>query len=327
VKHNFDEAQGIILDLQKELECQRQFSGGFQRMNPCCEELQDPYFIAKESRCWLHGATEILEANELERWLFERPPLSDTAKEKASKCIKYWKEWLAQTGAYYEPFDDFELEKPLKGEVEGKGSRLEWRALKCFLAYMRNIAPEEIAFIEQIFPKKMGFSGTRIIRLINPEVYPISQEVAGDILRELARFATQGRLNGILTALESLGLSWLCLTASRLRLPTHLEMIEQTKVSAISLDGENPTINIPTLFGDRKIRISKRVANFLIALFKIPSKSTREMILQSPRRSLTRTFDRAMQSCEVNSALGNITYVTLLSPPHIWDKDYRFVPK
>ena len=115
--------------------------------------------------------------------MFETPPLSDTAKEEAFKCIQCWKEWLEQTDDYG-VVRDFPLENPLEGEIlrdyilrmaalvekEGKGAiSLEWRALKCFLAYMRNIAPEEIAFIEQMFPKKMDIYFDRIIRKIARE--------------------------------------------------------------------------------------------------------------------------------------------------------------
>lgn len=209
-------------------------------------------------------------------------------------------------------------------EKEGKGARLEWRALKSFLAYLRKIANEEIAIIEQIFPQKMDVHYGRIVRKIAPEVYPIPQEIARDILCELAQMATKGRPNSLLSALESLGLCWLCLTASRLRLPTYMEMIVQTKTSAVLFEENSSFILIPTLFGDRKIRISNRFAKFFVSLSKIPSKLPRESILQCPGRTLNRTFDRALKNCAINPDHGNITYVTMLSTPHIFGKDHRF---
>jgi hypothetical protein len=336
-----EEAQNIILDLESDILRHKNIWTQIEADNPGWDQLSDENWQIKQARCWIHGATDLSESNELEKWLFDKPPLSDTAKEKASKCIKYWKQWLKQQDAYYRDFEEFELETPLEDEIlrdyivrisilveeEGKGARLEWRALKSFLAYMRKIAPEEIAFIEQVFPQKMDIYYGRIIRKITPEVYPIPQEIAYNILYELARMATKGRSNAILSALESLGLCWLCLTASRLRLPTYLELIEKTKMTAITLDGDYPTMLVPTLFGDRKIRISKRLAKFFIALSKIPSKTSRETILQSPKRSLTRTFDRALQNCAINPNHGNITYVTLLSSPHHFGNDYRHRPK
>lgn len=330
MKYNFDEAHAIIEDLQQALGHKKQDWEEIKELNPNWEQLSDENWMQTEARCWLHGATDVAEANELERWLFDRQPLSDTAKEKASKCLKYWKQWLEQSDAYYADFKDFELEKPHKDEIlrdyivrmaahvemEGKGARLEWRALKSFLAYMRNIVPEKIAFIEQIFPKKMDIHYGRIIRKIAPEVYPITQEVARNILYELAQITTKARVNNQLSALESLGLSWLCLTASRLRLPTYLEMIESMEASSISIQGKYPTLMVPSLFGAKEIRVSNRMAKFMLALSKIPSGRPRNTILQSPRRSLTRTLDRAIQNCAVNPALVNITYVTFLSTPH-----------
>jgi len=341
MKYNFDEAQAIVEDLQQEIEKKKQIRDEIKKLNPEWEQLSDEHWIEKKSRYWLHGATEIYESKELERWLFDTPHLSDTAKETASKCIQCWKEWLDQTDAYYGVFEDFELEQPLGKELlgdyivrmaaivekEGKGARLEWRALKSFLAYMRKIAPEEIAFIEQIFSKKMDIHFGRIIRKISPEVYPVSQEIACEILCELANMGIKGRPDSLLSALESLGLCWLCLTTSRLRLPTFLEMVEKTKPSAICISGEYPNMLVPTLFGERKVRISARVAKFLLALSKIPSKKPRETILQIPKRSLTRTLNRAVQNCGVTSELGNITYMTMLSSPHIFGKDHRFRSK
>lgn len=192
---------------------------------------------------------------------------------------------------------------------------------------MRKIAPEEIAFIEQIFPQKMDIHYGHIIRKIAPEIYPITQEIARDILCELAQMAIHGRSNSILTALESLGFAWLCLTASRLRLPTYIEMIRNTKPSAIIFEGDFPFLLIPTLFGERKIRISKRFAKFFLSLSEIPSKLPRETILQSQPRTLTRTFERALENCSINPSFGNITYVTMLSTPHIFGNEHRFKPK
>lgn len=335
------EAQAVLNDLEYELQKYRNLWDQLKKDNPEFEPVSNENWGKKHAQCWLHGATELEESNALEKWLFDSPPLSNTAKENALKHIKAWKDELEQSDAYYAVFDEFELETPHKDEIlydylcriaalvekEGKGARLEWRALKSFLAYMRYLPPEEIAFIEQIFPQKMGIHFGQIIRKIPPEVYPISQEAAGAILFELAQMAIKGRPNSRLSALECLGLSWMCLTASRLRLPTYLERVTKTKALAISIDGEYPIMLVPTHFGERKVRISARVAKFLIALAKTPSKTSRETILQSPPRTLTRTFDRALKNCELNPKLGNITFVTLLSPPHIFGSSYRYQPK
>jgi hypothetical protein len=244
-------------------------------------------------------------------------------------------------------------------EKYGEGNRLKRGSIKCFLAYMRNIAVEKIAFIEQILPEKIKVrpilrynsrtlpktvsSETepttlnkindldqavpirtgKIVRKIDPEVHAISQEETSDIIRELNRLATQGRPNRHLSALESLGLCFMCLAASRLRLPTHLIMIKAIKKSAIFFSGDYPILKVPTLFGERPVRISNRVARYLLAVSSIPSKNIRETILQSPRGSLTRTFDQALKNCGLASKLGNITYRTMLSPPHHFGREIR----
>ncbi len=334
------EAQGILIDLKTELQKGRNLWLPIEKNNPNFEQASEKNWRQKHARCWLHGGTDLMEIIALEKWIFDNPPLSESAKEKAATCIKCWKEWLEQTDKYYGDFDEFEIEKPLEDETlyayllrtaetverEGKGARLEWRALKSFLGYMRKIAPEEIAFIEQIFPKKMDIRCGTIIRKNQPEVYAIPQEAACSILCELQRMVLEGRPNSRLSALESLGLCWMCLTASRLRLPTYVEMIEKVEASSICTEGDYPVIWIPTLFGSRKIRISKRVAGYLLALSRIPSKFPRKTILQCPKRTLTRTFDRAFENCALNPAFGNITYVTMLSPPHHFD-NHRYIPK
>ena len=75
------------------------------------------------------------------------------------------------SNAYYAEDDRFDIEKPSKDEKlldfivrlaciiedDGKGHRLEWRALKSFLDFSRRTYPkEQVAFIEQIFPQKMN---------------------------------------------------------------------------------------------------------------------------------------------------------------------------
>lgn len=103
-------------------------------------------------------------------------------------------------------------------EEEGPGARVEWRAWKSFLGYLRNLITTEIAFIEQIFPQKMDVRHGSIVRKIAKEVPAISVTIASNIIMELDRICRMGRSNSQLVAAESLGLAWMCLTASRLRL-------------------------------------------------------------------------------------------------------------
>lgn len=289
---------------------------------------------------WLHGATKIEEANELERWLVDRPPLSEMATENAAKCINWWKNWLKRENAHYAGFKKFKFEKPLKEESliqylqriaimmekEGPFARLEWRAFKSFLIFLRKLPLEAKGFIEEIFPQKMDIQHGRIVRRVPPEIHSIPQGVAAEVLKELARRCRFDRRNAQLTAAESLGLCWMCLSASRLRLPIHLEALFSINPEALQLDEEFPILLVPAFFGDRRIRISRRVAKFLHLLSRIPSKKPRETILQSPLRSLTRTFEVALKDISPNPEFGNITYVSLLSPPHHCGA-HRYQPK
>jgi hypothetical protein len=151
MKHKgIEEAKSILTDLENEIKKDRKIWLQIEKDNPGFEQVSPENWERKEAQCLIHGATELSETNELDRWLFTRPPLSNTAQEKASKCIKHWKTWLEMTNNYYGVFDEFEVVKPLKNETlyyyinrvallvenEGKGARLEWRALKSFLAYM-----------------------------------------------------------------------------------------------------------------------------------------------------------------------------------------------
>ncbi len=341
----FTEAQAIIKDLQQAIVQKKQIRENLFKLNSEWEQLSEEHWEQQEARCWIHGATEVCEANELERWLFDNPPISDIAQEDATKCLKYWQDFYQENSEDCGELAKAAMEQPQEGEIlqdyilrvaaliekQGKGNYWQWRTLRSLLGYLRKFPPIQTSFIEQILPKKGDLFSKgvrkRIIRKVAPEVYPISQHLTRDILYRLGDMAINGRPNSLLSALESLGLSWLCLIASRLRLPVHLEKVATIKPSAICIDDTFSSMLVPTLLGERRIGIANRVARFLIELAKIPSNKPRESILQSPTRSLTRTFDRALQNCAIDVNLGNITYVTFLSPPHHYEHDYRYTSK
>ncbi len=283
----------------------------------------------RKARHWLHGATETFESLKLEEWLYDKPPISKIAQSLAQTCFDSWSDFIREDGVYAD-FSEKHLPKPKDQErlidyliklsqgveASGWGTRTHNKALRSFLHFLRQGYPQkEIGFIEHIFPQKIELRNGAIIRKVPNEVYAISQEMAAEIVIILSKICLDGRANAQHTAAECLGLCWLCLTASRLRLPVFVESLANIKLKALR-KGRYPTIEIPTLFGNRKIRISKLIANFLDALSKIPPNTPRETILQKPFRSLRRAFDEALQETTFNDQLGNITFVTLLSPPH-----------
>lgn len=334
------EVQAVLNDLEDDLGKTKTIWENLRVSNPDFEQLSEKHWEEKSSRCWLHGATAVTEAIELEQRIFDSPPVSKTAQAPASKIHRAWKRWLEEKGewgAYYCDAAQFRIPLPKQGETlidfiirlahlveeSGKGDRLGWRALKSFLDFTRKKhSIEEVAFIEHIFPKKMRLFHSRIIRLISPETYPIPEEAAANILIELARRCRTGRPDAQLTAAECLGLCWICLTASRLRLPVHLEVIQ--KIKPISIQS-GPILQVPTWFGDRPVKISHRIEKFLKTLANLPSKTPRETILQRPLRSLSRAFEHTLQTVPPNPNYGNITIASLLSQPHIFG-DHRYQP-
>ena len=141
---------------------------------------------------------------------------------------------------YYASDDRFAIQAPHEGETlstfivrlarsvedTGEGHRLQWRALKSFLDFIRNTyTTEQVAFIEHIFPKKMDVYYGKIIRLLLPEAFPIPEKTAAEILIEFARRCRSGRPDARHTAAEGMALCWLCIATSRIRLPKTLEMV------------------------------------------------------------------------------------------------------
>lgn len=340
-----DEINELLVEFEMELLKIRAFWRQVEIDNPNFEQVSEENWQEKHAKMWLHGGTTVQDCNRLERWLNDFPSLTETAQIPAIKVYLSWRKWLetkGPLGAYYVDFNEFKVPKPVKEEllidfifllarfVEdcGKRHRLEWRALKSFLDFIRKSYPlEEVAFIEHIFPKKMNIYFGKIVRINPREAYSIPEKTASEILIELAqRCRNHRRLDARLTAAESLGLCWLCITASRLRLPIHLETVKEMGPASIQTGPDLPILQVPTWFGNRPIEISPLVSKFLNALSRVPSKTSRKTILQRPFRSLTRMLEETLVSISPNPEYGNITYLSLLSQPHIFG-DHRYQPK
>ncbi len=353
---NFEDELSTIRSIWKQLEID----------NPSFDQVSEGNWQEKQARMWLHGATDAWECNELERWLYDSPLLTEAATLSASNVKRSWRNKLKRKepfGAYYIDFNEFQIPRCKKNEQlihfllrlakstenDGKGHRLEWRALKSFLDFLRKkYSTKQVAFIEHIFPKKMDLHFGQIIRLISPEAYPIPEKTAAEILMELARRCRSGRPDAQYTAIDSLALCLLCIAASRIRFPKTLEMIRGIKSTAVLsgaefsistmptfggdkfwrplVDGDFSVLLVPTLFGEQPLKISNRWCAFLKAVTRIKSQQPRETILHKPKRSLTRMFDEVLKSVKPNPKYGNITYLSLLNQPHIFG-DHRYQPK
>jgi hypothetical protein len=334
---NMDEPIAIIEDLLQAIAKKKQIRDGIKQLNPEWEQLSDENWKRQEACCWIHGATDTYEAIELEKWLYHYPALSITQNSKALNHYKEWEEFIREEGMYTD-FNAGDLQEPKLGEnletyiqrhadiVEnrGWGNKSEKRALKSFLSYLRNYNhSEEVAFIEHIFPQKSDLRATRIIRKIRPQVHPISQEIVADILKELAHQVVYGRKNASHHAIEALALSWLCLTSSRIRLPKKLEQIHKSQTNIIIFTIEYPELLIPTLFGNLAVRISTRLAKFLQSVAMISSDTPKTTILSTPLPDLRKPFNTAIKRTALPSNLGEITFLTFLSPPHYFGEHIR----
>ena len=338
------EIHNLLDDFENELSKIRAFWRQIEIDNPGFDPVSEESWQEKHARMWLHGATEVHECNELERWLYDSPPLTAIARSPAQSHYDDWRKWLDNGGkwegsACYADDPNFDILAPLENEIlvhyvvrlaqtiekEGKGKKLQWRALKNFLRFLREKNTEsEVAFIEHIFPEEMDVVyDNRIIRLLRSEDYPIPEKTASEIIMNLAHRCRHGsRKDAQITAAESLGLCWLCITASRLRLPIYLEAVTKVEPAAIQFNSEFPIIQIPTWFGARPVNISQRVARFFNALARNPSQNPRATIFQRPFRSLTRMLESALESVALNPEYGNITYASFLKQPHIFG-DHR----
>lgn len=160
-----DKIQCLLDEFEAELSRIRAIWRQIEIDNPSFEQVSEENWQEKHARMWLHGATSVQDCNELERWLFDSPPLTHTSQMPAIKAYLDWEEWLetkGSFGAYYVDFNKFQIPRPDKEELLidyvillarltedcGLGHRLEWRALKSFLDFIRESYPvEEIAFI------------------------------------------------------------------------------------------------------------------------------------------------------------------------------------
>jgi len=181
----------------------------------------------------------------------------------------------------------------------------------------------ESAFIEHLFPRKSELCDGRLIRKVPGTVSPISVELAGAIIKELVYQCAFGRPNASHHAGEALALVWLCLVASRIRLPRTLKSVHDINVSAIIGNEKYSELYVPSFFGACAVRISKQLAQFLQVVAEINSKEPRTTILQTPLCDLRKPLNKVLKNLEIPSELGEITFLTFLSSPHHFGKDIR----
>jgi hypothetical protein len=267
-------------------------------------------------------------------------PTVDAANELAEPIYQAWLNLCLESQIY----TDYIIKRPKKDDtikvylhrISSKIHRNKyckyhlWESLRSFTAYLRKIYPkDEQGFIEEIFPEEMKLFCGRIKRLEPPTVYPIDIYAAADILKSLALTVLEGRTTARFCAAEALGMAWICLTSARRRLATQWKLISEIPFDCLipagssnSLDKMNrPLLMVPTFYGPSPVPISSAMFNYLNALQNILP-TPRETFLQSHPDSLLRTLGNAVNKLPSAANLGKITFLTLLSHPHI-AKDQR----
>lgn len=93
-----DEACGIIDDFENEISSIRTFCRQTAADNLNFEPVLPESWQEKYYRMWIHGATDVWERNELERWLMDYPPSTIIANSPAKEICDSWRDWLPIAG-------------------------------------------------------------------------------------------------------------------------------------------------------------------------------------------------------------------------------------
>lgn len=139
-----DEACAILDEFEKKIADKKAHWERIAEDNPDFEQLSPERWAEKVNRMWLHGATDVRECNELERWLTEYPATTALANSSAWEIHNAWRAELPVSGgmkvqkvldydkniggyiekesqetsaAFYAEDDRFEIIEPLEGET------------------------------------------------------------------------------------------------------------------------------------------------------------------------------------------------------------------
>jgi hypothetical protein len=202
---------------------------------------------------------------------------------------------------------------------------VKWRSLRSLVSYLREeVYPlDERGCIDEVFPEEMRLLNGKIAKENPHTAYPIDIYATAEILKSLALEVLDGRPNAQFCAAEALGLSMICLTAARRRLPTQLKLLSQIPINCLmpseplnSPDKLNRSLLLfSTLYGTTSMPISLTMAKYLNAIKSILP-ADRTTLFQSSSRSLRRTLDNVVKQIPSVTNLGKITFLTFLNHPH-----------
>jgi hypothetical protein len=95
---SLDEVCAILDELEKEIAEIQTIWRKQAESHPHLEQASSENCQEEYHRMWLHGATNVWERNELERWLYGDLPATKTALSPAIGIYKAWRKWLKISG-------------------------------------------------------------------------------------------------------------------------------------------------------------------------------------------------------------------------------------
>lgn len=328
MNENIENAKALLMDFQQDLIRKKQewkfFNG--ESIDPRLIQSQQNPWEREEAYSWMHFDANIYRLRSSERI---NGPVSESPLIKiySESAAKYYLEWQRlEKDIFYRkntiplPTGDESILAYLQElfglTTKNESKRNWWQSLRSFLAFVRkSLAKEQQGFLESIFPREMELIDEKLIRKIKKQVYPIDIIFASNIVQTLVTASLGEKTEAkTKTILSILGLVWMCLTASRQRLPTELSLIYGSDHSRLIArdEGAHFIFKVPTFFDGVEIPISSYLFRFLSLLSQVGSLPTKSL-LPVTLRSLRRTFSEIVQNIVKTE---NLSLMTFLSHPH-----------
>lgn len=336
-------AQALLTEFEQQLAEKRRVYDGFHLPGDYQNKQRDDFLTKEIAYSWIYAATDhhLIEAVE--------PPIKEVPKAFLKKAITFYNAWLSK-GSDIQLFPEYIIPCPTEEEslntylqklwneimINHERRTIWFKSLRRFTHFLRSqesgILFDQQGWLKILFPDKMGLilektdegdiSPTAIVRKVPLTGHAIDISTAAAILEGLADEVLNGRLDTRLTAAETLAFCWVCLTSSRLRFPTELNMLyesnmlgqEQNLVNTDAIFGSKYYLELQTYLGDIPVEISLLQYEYLNVLY---TSDRRLSFFKSDLRSLRRLFDRVVAKADISDSLGKITFLSFTSPPHL----------
>lgn len=204
-------------------------------------------------------------------------------------------------------------------------SKKIWKeSLGSYLEFVKASIPSECqGFINDIFPEDRTFYSDTIIRLTTKEKFPTNIIFIAEILKNLSDEILEGNHRAQYSNAETLAFAWLCMTCSRIQIPTNIKLLHSFDFSSLIVEecperlffSKRHLLKIPTLFGNITMEISKRLFEYFSILQQSNQTNEIKISFKSSQRSLERSFEKAVNKLNLSLIHGKITFSTLTNWP------------